>query len=151
MPEERFLFTAILRVLRDTRVTGAMRGLSTREIYQILSKNEFASHWYFRFSPRTKLSERVIDDFLADLRDADFVRNDAAQGFSERRWRLNSIPEQTFDGGAGQGNQPPQGGDGGGTEREEGGLREVLSHPFLFSLDQEDFESAIERSIGAGQ
>lgn len=151
MPEERFLFTAILSVLRDTRGTGPMGGLSTNDILNKLSQYRFVHYEEARFFRNIGLLKRRVRLILRDLYDANFIKHDGSQDFSEGYWRLNAIPEQAFDGGAGQGNQPPQGGDGGGTEREQGGLREVLSHPFLFSLDQEDFESAIERSIGAGQ
>ena len=62
------------------------------------------------------------------------------------RWRLSDTwqplepPNNDNDGRGGDG-QPP--GDGGDEGDDGGGIREALSHPVLFSLDQDDFDGLV--------
>jgi hypothetical protein len=152
-----FLSIRILEVLAEQPPYMA---LSLEEIVQALRdpdvEEEGPEAWIWevafgrRGAARIPLhgQERIVELCLLQLAAADLiVGEDLKQG--GKRWRVVPRWPGRNGGGRNDGREPPlrdtggDGGDGGG-----GGIREVLAHPRLFALGDEDFDALLDRATG---
>lgn len=138
----------ILQVLMRSK-----RPLNDKEIRQQLMELEG-----FHFADKARFHPISLEVLMRLLRSAERAglisasRNGRQTSWTlSREWR----PEDPHDrepaapGGAGRG----RGGNNGDGEDEdgEGGIAEILSHPVLFSLDEEDFDTLMSNIFEGGR
>ncbi|MFP3245844.1 MAG: hypothetical protein RXR20_14990 [Paraburkholderia sp.] len=109
------------------------------------------SHWNFRlqFDRRERWLLQILGDLEAmGLAERVPVEADAEMaGIQSWKATLGNDRDRP-PGGEPPFDPPPEIGRGGDDEDGGGrGIREVLSHPYLFSMDDEDFNDAIDRAL----
>ena len=154
---------ALLKIFRDNR--GDFKWFTRDELISRL-KNEIEEDILFVYSVLENGSRRengapladsdvidyAVDYLVEDLIKLDLIVSDESGGKKkgQSRWRISAAwrprsPDGGSGGGIGGGVGGGGGGGGGGGENNNNGdgLREVLRHPVLFALTDEDFDDLV--------
>lgn len=144
--------TAVLQIFKDQ--IGTSSAWTVEEIWQVLRQDVYMPYrdiefdfYFFRDHPDTPV--QWITTVLKDLAKLGLVKPanspEESSGFS--RWSIGDSwhpPEPpSGDGGGGGGDRINPGADDGDSDG-GGGLQEVLGHPVLLALDQDDFDDLVE-------
>lgn len=143
--------TAVLQIFKDQ--IGTSSAWTVEEIWQVLINDVYMPYrdfefefYFFRDYPDTPLQWLTI--VLKDLAKLGLVKPanspEESSGFS--RWSIGDSwhpPEPPSGNGGGDGGRINPGADDGG-DGDGGGLQEVLGHPVLLALDQDDFDDLVD-------
>lgn len=147
---------ALLRLIRDA--SAQQRALSVAEM--MLELRELDSTFlkdYLNHSAGYSHNAERLNRLLAELKDLGLVGSSSIHPDTGMQlWTVgeNWHPARADGGDSGGDNRPPRppGNDGGDPDGGDGGgIREVLSHPLLFSLDQTDFDQVVDTLFSAEQ
>jgi hypothetical protein len=156
-------FSLVLDIMRLFRQgDGKQDAWTVEEIQAQISENLPWRRWYWEphylrrsLSGNIQDAPTVIRAILASLGELGVVsvhgERETSSGFERWRiapsWRPPALPPN----GDGGGDVPGAVNEGDGEGGEGGGLRETLSHPVLFSLDQDDFDQLVDGLFVGGR
>lgn len=170
--DRRFLMTDLLRILRDS---DPGTGISEEEIRSKLmdaidtnraSDADWPYVWDgFPYWLEKRGTHPLLRSVLYDLASVGLLEGELTHGSDRPEqmvWRVDRgwfksrpLPESELADGGDEIGPPPYGGDDGGGggdgDRGAGGLGDVLAHPFLFAVGEDDLEAAVLAAIGAAE
>lgn len=151
----RSLVVRLLQLIRDT--SRQQRPLTVLELRAEFSREGWPLYDFRYYDNRfDSRLEEVIKQVLYELKDLGLVQAASFQtdtGFERweagEGWKLSIGTKGDGNsndgaGGGGQGPRFPAGDDGTPDDDGAGGIREVLGHPLLFSLDEFAFDQLVE-------
>lgn len=124
---------------------------------EVLRRRGYEELYFLRLGLPRDIRDRVklIEAILGSLAELGVVsgegKRETSSGFE--RWRIAPSwrPPELPPSGDGGGDAPGALNEGDGQRGEGGGLRETLSHPVLFALDQDGFDQLVDGLFDGGR
>lgn len=155
-------YSLVLDIMRlFQRSVGRRVAWTAEEIWVQINEEVFWSRSYEELyflrrglPPDIRDPVKLIEAILGSLAELGVVSGEGERETSSgfERWRITPSwrPPELPPGGDGGSDVPGTLNEGDGQGGEGGGLRETLSHPVLFALDQDDFDQLVDGLFDGG-
>lgn len=170
--DRRFLMTDLLSILRDSdSKTGISEDEIRRKMMDAIATNRASDvDWPYPWDGFPYWLEKggthlLLRSVLYDLASVGLLEGELTHGPDrpeQMLWRVDRgwfksrpLPESELADGGDEMGPPPIDGDdeggGGDGDRGAGGLGDVLAHPFLFAVGDDDLEAAVLAAMGGAE